>query len=66
MNSIGPTFVAVVAGIIGLAMVAVLVSKKAQSPAVIQSTGAALSSIIGAAVAPVTSSGGNTFGGIGQ
>jgi membrane DNA delivery protein len=66
MNNIGPTFVAVIGGIIALAMVAVLVSKKAQSPAVIQSTGSALSSIINAAVSPVVSGGGNTFGGIGQ
>jgi len=61
MGNIGPTFIAVLGGIFGLAIVAVLVSKKAQTPAVIQGAGTALSSIIGAAVAPVTSSG-NQFG----
>lgn len=66
MNQIGPTFVSVIGGIIGLAAIAVIVSKKAQTPQVLQASGGALSSIIAAAVAPVSSSGGNTFGGIGQ
>ena len=54
MNNIGPTVITVVAGVIGLAMVAVLVSQKAQTSTVIQGAGTALSSIIGAAVAPVS------------
>ena len=62
MNNVGPTLIAVIGGIVGLAMVAVLVSKKAQTPQVIQGAGTALSSIIGAAVAPVSSSG-NVLGG---
>jgi hypothetical protein len=62
MGSIGPAFVTVIAGIIGLAVVAVLVSQKAQTSSVIQSGGTALSSIIGAAVGPVSGSGSNNFG----
>ena len=66
MSNISGTIVAVISGIIGLAIVAVIVSQRAQTPQVIQSTGSALSSIIGAAVAPITSGGSNQFGGTGQ
>ncbi len=62
MINISPLIV-VITGIVGLAMVAVLVSKKAQTPAVVTSTGSALASIINAAVAPVSSTGSNNFGG---
>lgn len=63
MSDIGPTFIAVVSGIIGLAIIAVLVSQKAQTSQVVQGVGTALSSVIGAAVAPVTGSGGQQQGG---
>jgi membrane DNA delivery protein len=62
MNSIGPTLITVVGGVITLAMVAVLVGQKAQTSSVIQGAGTALSSVIGAAVAPVTGSTTSTFG----
>ena len=62
MNSIGPTLVIVVGGIITLAMVAVAVSKNAQTASVIQGAGTALSSVIGAAVAPVSGSTTNMIG----
>lgn len=62
MQSIGPTLVIVVGGVITLAMLAVAVSKNAQTPAVIQGAGTALSSVIAAAVAPVATSTTNTFG----
>jgi hypothetical protein len=62
MNNIGPTFIVVVGGIIGLAIIAVLVSQKAQTPAVLQAGGSAFATIIGAAVGPVTGGGGNQFG----
>lgn len=65
MNSIGPAIVTIIAGVIGLAIVAVIVSKNAQTPQVLQGGGTALSQIIGAAVAPVTGST-NTFGAAGQ
>ena len=66
MGNFAPAVVAVIAGIIGLAIVAVIVSKNAQTPAVITGAGQALSSIIGAAVAPVTGATGNMFGGTGS
>jgi hypothetical protein len=62
MNSIGPGFIAVIGGIITLAMVAVAVSKNAQTSTVISGAGTALSSIIGAAVAPVSGSTTNMIG----
>lgn len=57
MQNIGPTFVIVLGGIVSLAMVAVLVSRNAQTPQVFAAGGSALSSIIAAAVSPVTGSG---------
>lgn len=60
MTNIGPEIVAVIALIVGVAMVAVLVSQKAQTPQVFQAGGSALAQVIGAAVSPVTGS--NQFG----
>jgi hypothetical protein len=57
---IEPLVVAVIAGVIGLAMVAVVVSKNAQTSSVITGAGTALSSVIAAAVAPVSNSGTGT------
>jgi hypothetical protein len=62
MNQIGPTLVIVVGGVLTLAMVAVAVSKNAQTSSVIQGAGTALSSVIGAAVAPVSGSTTNMIG----
>lgn len=62
MNEIGPTLITVVGGVIALAMVAVLVGQKAQTSTVLQGAGKALSSVIGAAVAPVSGSTTSTFG----
>jgi uncharacterized membrane protein len=59
MGNVAPAIVAVIAGVIGLAIVAVL-SKQAQTGTVITSAGTALSSIIGAAVSPVAT--GSGFG----
>jgi hypothetical protein len=61
MGNIGPGIITVIGGVIGLAVVAVLVSQKAQTPAVLTGAGTALSSVISAAVAPVSGSG-TTFG----
>lgn len=58
----GPLVVSVIVGVIGLAVVAVIVSKQAQTPAVITSAGTALSQIIGAAVGPVSGNSQNQFG----
>ena len=62
MGNIGPTVITVVAGIIGLAALAVAVSKNAQTSSVLTGAGTALSSVIGAAVGPVSNTGGAAFG----
>ena len=65
MNNFGAGVVTVIAGILGLAIVAVVVSQRAQTPQVLQSGGSALAAIISAAVSPVTGSGGSTgFGSV--
>jgi PRD1 phage membrane DNA delivery len=64
MGAIGPATVTVIASVIGLAIIAVLVSKNAQTPQVLQGAGSALSNIIGAAVGPVSQS--NNFGASGS
>jgi len=56
---------AFVAGVILLAIVAVIVSKNAQTPSVLTSAGQALSAVIAAAVGPVSNNTGNMFGGTG-
>jgi hypothetical protein len=53
MNQIGATFVTVLASIVGLAMLAVVVSRRGQAPEVISAGGSALASVIGAAVSPL-------------
>lgn len=53
--------VTIATAIIGIAILAVLVSRNAQTPQVLQSAGAAFSQSIGAAVAPVTG-GNSSFG----
>jgi hypothetical protein len=63
MGNIGPTLITVIAGIVGLAALAVAVSKNAQTPAVLTGAGTALSSVITAAVGPVANSGGAVQGG---
>jgi len=65
-GGVGAGAVAVIGGIITLAIIAVVVSRNAQTPQVIQAGGSALASVIGAAVQPVTGGGGNSFGGVGQ
>ena len=53
-NNFMGQLVVVLTGIIGVALVAVIVSKNAQTPAVINSAGNALSNFLGVAVSPVT------------
>ena len=45
---------AIVGGVLGLAIISVLVSPKAQTSSVLTASGGALSTVIGAAVSPVT------------
>lgn len=54
MNTMVEAIVTIATAIIGLAIVSVLVSKKAQTPAVIQASGSAFSNALGVAESPVT------------
>lgn len=67
MNSALTAVLAIVGGVIGLATLSVLVSRNAQTPAVLGAAGSALSTVIGAAVSPVTGTGmgGGNSGGLG-
>lgn len=53
--------VTVATAIVGIAILAVLVSRNSQTPAVLQAAGQAFSGSIGAAVSPITSGGSNLF-----
>jgi hypothetical protein len=68
MNEIGPTFITILTSIVGLAMLAVILSKRSQTSSVIQAGGGALASVIGAAVAPLGggNAGATTFGSAGN
>ena len=56
MEKAGEAFVAIITGAFIVAIVAVIVSTRGQTPAVIQAGGTALSGIIRAAVGPVMGS----------
>jgi hypothetical protein len=56
MNTITEALVTVLTAIVGLAIVSVLVSKKSQTPAVIQASGSAFSNALAVAESPVTGS----------
>lgn len=56
MNNILEPLVTIAAGVIGLAIIAVLVSQKANTSAVIGATGSAFSNVLSAATGPVTGS----------
>lgn len=62
----GATFVTIALGVIGLAMVAVLVSNAANTQNVLTGAGNLANSIIGAAVSPVTGTQTNNFGSVGS
>ncbi len=54
MRDLIEAVVTIALGIIGVAFLAVLVSRKAQTPAVIQASGSAFSNALSTAVSPVT------------
>ena len=56
MSEFGSSLVAVIMAIIGVAIVAVLVSQKAQTANVLNAGGTAISNVLGAALSPVTGS----------
>ena len=58
MEQVSSTIIGIVGLLAAVAIVSVLVSKKAQTPQVIQSAGSALGNDLGVAVSPVT---GNSY-----
>lgn len=58
MNQITEQVSAILMAVVGVAILAVLVSRNAQTGSVLQAGGQAFSSILGAAEAPVTGGGG--------
>lgn len=62
-NNFLGSLVVILTGIIGVATLAVLVSKNAQTSSVIGAAGTAFSGALNAATAPVTGSSSNSFGG---
>lgn len=54
MNTLAEMVVTIATAIVGLAIVSVLVSRKAQTPQVIQAAGTAFGTALGVAEAPVT------------
>lgn len=57
MNGVTSAVVAIATAIVGIAILAVLVSRNAQTPQVISAAGKAFSGAINAATGPVTGSG---------
>lgn len=56
MSSLTEALVTIATAIVGLAIVATLVSRNAQTPQVIQASGSAFSNALGVAESPVTGS----------
>jgi hypothetical protein len=54
MNTLTEALVTIAVAIVGLGIVSVLVSKKSQTPAVIQASGSAFGNALGVAESPVT------------
>jgi len=63
VNSFLTATLAIVSGIITLAIISVVLSRNAQTPQVLGAAGSALGTVIGAATAPVMGGGGNMGGG---
>lgn len=59
------SIVAILTAIIGVAIIAALVSKNAQTPQVLQAAGTAFSGILGSALGPITGNG-SSLGGMSQ
>lgn len=57
MSALTEAFVTIGMGIIGVAILSVLVSRKAQTPAVIQSAASGFGNVLGVAESPVTGAG---------
>lgn len=62
MSQITEQVSAIILAVVGVAILSVLVSRNANTAGVLQAGGSAFSSILGAAEAPVTGSGGGNLG----
>lgn len=56
MSEVGSALTSIIMAVIGVAIIAVLVSQKAQTAGVLQAGGTAISNVLGAALSPVTGS----------
>ncbi len=63
MSNITEAIVTILTAIIGVAILAVIVSRNSNTTGVIQSAGSAFSSALGTAVSPIT---GSSFSGVGS
>lgn len=52
MQDIGKVILAIFGGVVGLAIISVIISKKSQTPQVLQAASSALANIVSAAVNP--------------
>jgi hypothetical protein len=59
MDKAGQVIMAIFGGIITLAVLAVIVSRKSQTPEVLQAASSALANVVGAAVAPINTNSGS-------
>ncbi len=66
MNNLTEAAVTVAVAIIGLATLAVIVSRNANTTGVISSAGGAFNSALATAISPVTGGGGSPFGNLGM
>ena len=58
MSEVGSALTSIIMAVIGVAIIAVLVSQKAATANVLQAGGTAISNVLGAAISPVTGSSG--------
>jgi hypothetical protein len=63
MNGIGERVTTIAVAIVGVAMLALIVSKKANTAGVISAAAGGFSQMLGVAVSPVTSGGGTGYNG---
>lgn len=61
MNTITESVVTILTAIVGVAILAVIVSRNSNTSGVLSAAGGAFSNVLGTAVSPIT--GGNSFGG---
>ena len=66
-GAIGSAVVGILMAVIGVAVIAVIISSKAQTASVLQAGGNAFSTVLGSALSPVTGGGiGGTLGNVGN